>query len=337
MRAAVIGAGSMGFNHARIYAEMDNVELVAVADTDPRACKRISNIYRPQVYDSYLELLERERPDLVSVAVPTALHVEVAYEAMSRGVHVLVEKPLALTLEEGRVIIDAAREFGTKLSVGHVERFNPAVIEVKRRLEQEELGRIFQVRARRVSPFPGRIQDVGVILDMATHDIDVIRHLVGSDVDRLFAETARKAHATCEDLLSAILRFNNGVIGVLDVNWLTPAKVREVAVLGEGGMYVTDYLTQDVYWYKNTPITDSWESLRVFRGAMEGDMVKIHLRKEEPLRAEIESFVAAVSEDREPEVNGSDALVAIDLSITLAESGRLNTPLVPRLVREAAC
>ena len=337
MRAAVIGAGSMGFSHARIYAEMDDVELVAVADPDPRACRRIFNTYRPQVYDNYLELLDRERPDLVSVAVPTALHVEVSCEAMSRGVHVLVEKPLALTIEDGRVIIDAAREFGTKLSVGHVERFNPAVIEVKRRLEQEELGRIFQVRARRVSPFPGRIQDVGVILDMATHDIDVIRHLLGSDVDRVFAETARKAHATCEDLLSAILRFKNGVIGVLDVNWLTPAKVREVAVLGEGGMYVTDYLTQDVYWYKNTPITDSWESLSVFRGAMEGDMVRIHLRKEEPLRAELVSFVAAVSEDREPEVNGTDALVAIDLSLTLAESGRLNTPLVPRLVREAAC
>lgn len=327
----------MGFNHARIYAEMDDVELVAVADPDPRACRRIFNTYRPQIYDNYLRLLDIERPDLVSVAVPTKLHVDVACEAMSRGVHVLVEKPLALTIEEGRVIIDAARRFGTKLSVGHVERFNPAIIELKRRLEREELGRIFQVRARRVSPFPGRIQDVGVILDMATHDIDVVRHLLGSDVDRVFAETARKAHATCEDLLSALLRFDNGVIGVLDVNWLTPAKVRQVSVLGEGGMYVTDYLTQDVYWYKNTPITDSWESLKVFRGAMEGDMVKIHLRKEEPLRAELVSFVSAVSEDREPEVNGTDALVAIDLSITLAESGRLNTPLVPRLVREAAC
>ena len=333
----MIGAGSMGFNHARIYAEMDDVELVAVADPDPLACRRIFNTYRPHIYDNYLELLDRERPDLVSVAVPTRLHVEVACDAMSRGVHVLVEKPLALTIEEGRVIIDAAREFGTKLSVGHVERFNPAIIELKRRLEQEELGRIFQVRARRVSPFPGRIQDVGVILDMATHDIDVIRHLLGSDVDRVFAETARQAHATCEDLLSAILRFSNGVIGVLDVNWLTPAKVRQVAVLGEGGMYVTDYLTQDVYWYKNTAVTDSWESLSVFRGAMEGDMVKIHLRKEEPLRAELVSFVAAVREDREPEVNGTDALVAIDLSITLAESGRLNIPLVPRLVREAVC
>ena len=337
MRAAVIGTGSMGFSHARVYAELDGVELVAVADPSATARARVANTYRPEVYDDYRTMLEREKPDLVTVAVPTQMHVDVACEVMSRGIHVLVEKPLALTVEDGQTIIDTAREFGVKLSVGHIERFNPAIIELKRRLRAEELGRIFQVRARRVSPFPGRIQDVGVILDMASHDIDVIRHLLGSEVDRVYAETARKAHATCEDLLSAILHFSNGVIGVLDVNWLTPAKVRQLAVLGEGGMYLCDYLTQDVYWYKNTAIEDTWESLNMFRGAMEGDMVKVHFQKQEPLRAELESFIKAVSEDLEPEVNGTDALVAVDLSLTLAESGRLHVPIVPRLVREAAC
>ena len=337
MRAAVIGAGVMGLHHSRVYAEMDDVDLVAVADPDTLACRRIATIYRPTIYADYREMLDKERPDVVSVAVPTARHVEVACETMSRGIHVLVEKPLALTVEEGREIIDAAHQFGVKLSVGHIERFNPAVMELCRRLREEELGRIFQVQARRVSPFPGRIQDVGVILDMATHDIDVIRHLVGSEVERVYAETARMAHASQEDLLSATLRFTSGVIGVLDVNWLTPTKVRQLAVLGEGGMYLTDYLTQDVYWYKNTAISDSWESLRVFRGAAEGDMVKVHFNKKEPLRAELEAFVGAVRDDLEPEVNGMDALVAVDLSLTLAESGRLNMPLVPQLVREGAC
>ncbi len=108
-------------------------------------------------------------------------------------------------------------------------------------------------------------------------------------------------------------------------------------MLGEGGMYVTDYLTQDVYWYKNTAVEDTWDSLSVFRGAMEGDMVKVHFPKREPLRAELESFVAAVRDDREPEVNGKDALMAVDLSLTLAESGRRHVPLVPQLVQEAAC
>ncbi len=327
----------MGLHHSRVYAEMSDVDLVAVADPDPAACQRIASTYRPRVYGDYREMLDRERPDLVSVAVPSALHVEVACEVMSRGIHVLVEKPLALTVEAGQVIIDASREFDVKLFVGHIERFNPAIIELRRRLRQEELGRIFQVQARRVSPFPGRIRDVGVILDMATHDIDVIRHLLGSEVERLYAETATMADTGQEDLLSATLRFTSGVIGILDVNWLTPAKVRQLAVLGEGGMYLTDYLTQDVYWYRNTAISDSWDSLSVFRGATEGDMVKVHLHKKEPLRAELESFVVAVRDDLEPEVNGMDALVAVDLSLTLAESGRRNIPLVPQLVREGTC
>jgi UDP-N-acetylglucosamine 3-dehydrogenase len=336
MKAAVIGAGTMGSSHSRVYAEMDDVDLVGVADPDTGACGRISRIYGPRIYADYRELLDREQPDLVSVAVPSGLHGSVACEVMSRGVHVLVEKPLALTIEEGLEIIAAAERYGVKLSVGHIERFNPAIVELKRRLEKEELGRVFQVRARRVSPFPGRIQDVGVILDLATHDIDVIRVLLGSEVDRVYAEVERKVHTSREDLLSALFRFRNGVIGVLDVNWLTPSKVRQLAVLGEGGMYVTDYLTQEVYWYRNTPMSDSWESLSVFRGASEGDMVKIHFPKKEPLRAELESFVAAVRDDREPEVSGRDALAAIDLSLTLAESGRLHVPVTPRLGREGA-
>ena len=334
LKVAVIGGGVMGHHHCRVYSEMDNVELVALADPDTVVCSRIANTYRPRVYGDYREMLDRERPDLASIAVPTSLHVEVACETLSRGVHVLVEKPLALTVDEGRVIIDAARKFDVKLSVGHIERFNPAIVEVRRRLREAELGPIFQVQARRVSPFPGRIQDVGVILDMATHDIDVIRHLVGSEVERVYAETATVSHGSQEDLLSATLRFASGVIGVLDVNWLTPAKTRQLSVLGEGGMYLLDYLTQDVYWYKNSAITDSWESLSVFRGATEGDMVRVHFKKTEPLRAELEAFVTAVQDDLEPQVNGMDALVAVDLSLTLAESGRLNLPLTPRLVRE---
>ena len=327
----------MGNHHARVFAEMDDIELVAVADPDEKARTRIARIYGPRPYSDYRQLLDVERPDLVTIAVPTHLHTPVVCETMSRGVHVLVEKPLALSVDEGVTMIEAAREYGVKLSVGHIERFNPAVVEVKRRLEEEQLGRIFQIRARRVSPFPARIQDVGVILDMATHDIDVMRALVGAGVERVFAEVERKAHASCEDLLSALLRFSNGVIGVLDINWLTPSKVRQLEVLGEGGLYLTDYLTQDVYWYRNTAITDSWDSLSMFRGAVEGDMVKIQFPKKEPLRAELESFIAAVRDDTAPVVSGGDALAAIELSLTLAESGRRHVPLAPELARAVPC
>jgi predicted dehydrogenase len=334
LRAAVLGVGAMGRSHARVYAEMENVRLAAIADPDTRVAERIAGSYGTTAYADYRELLDAEKPDLVTIAVPTTRHAEVALEAISRGIHVLVEKPLAFSLDEARTIIDAAESQGVKLAVGHIERFNPAVVEIKRRLAEQELGRIFQVHARRLSPFPGRVQDVGVTLDLATHDIDVMCHLLDADVTRVFAETERKAHASHEDLLSALLRFSNGAIGVLDVNWLTPTKVRQLAVLGEGGLLLADYITQDVYWYRNAGETGAWDMLTVFRGAWEGDMVKLHFHKQEPLLAELESFVACVAEDTAPLVGGRDGLAAIDISRTLAESGRSNVPLAPELVGE---
>jgi predicted dehydrogenase len=313
---------------------MEHVRLAAVADPDTRAAERVAGSYGTTAYGDYREMLDREKPDLVSIAVPTTRHAEVALETISRGVHLLVEKPLAFTIEEGRTIIEAAESQGVKLAVGHIERFNPAVVEIKRRLDEQELGRLFQVHARRLSPFPGRIQDVGVILDLATHDIDVMCHLLDAEVTRVFAETERKAHASHEDLLSALLRFSNGAIGVLDVNWLTPTKVRQLAVLGEGGLFLADYITQDVYWYRNAGEGGAWDALTVFRGPSEGDMVKLHFAKQEPLLAELESFVACVADDVPPLVGGRDGLSVIDLSKTLAESGKDNVPLAPGLVGE---
>jgi UDP-N-acetylglucosamine 3-dehydrogenase len=329
LRAAVLGVGAMGRSHARVYAEMENVKLVAIADPDPRVADRVAGSYGTTAYTDYRELLDREKPDLVSIAVPTTRHLEVALETIGRGIHVLVEKPLAFSLDEGRKIIDAAESQGVKLAVGHIERFNPAVVEIKRRLGEQELGRVFQIHARRLSPFPGRVHDVGVTLDLATHDIDVMCHLLDSEVTRLFAETERKAHASHEDLLSALLRFANGAIGVLDVNWLTPTKVRQLSVLGERGLFLADYITQDVYWYRNGGEGGHWDALEVFRGAWEGEMVKLHFPKREPLVAELESFLAAVLTDSEPEVSGADGLAALDISRLLTESGKHSAPMTP--------
>jgi predicted dehydrogenase len=163
-------------------------------------------------------------------------------------------------------------------------------------------------------------------MDLATHDIDVMRYLLGSEVERLYAETERNAHDSCEDLLAGLLRFGNGVIGVLDVNWLTPTKVRQLAVLGEGGMYLADYLTQDVYWYKNSRVSGTWDTLGVFRGVGEGDMVRLFLRKKEPLRAELESFVSTITEDRDPLTSGADGLTTIRVAQKLLESAATHRP-----------
>ena len=322
IRAAVIGVGSMGKNHARIYNEIEDVDLVAVSDVDYEVAEKIASRYKTKCYSEYKEMLLEEKLDLVSVALPTKLHHKVALDAMERGLHVLVEKPIADTVPNAQEISRGAQDQNRKLMVGHVERFNPAVTELKRRLDEGQLGRIFQIHVRRLGPFPHRIRDVGVIIDLATHDLDVMCHLTDADVKRVYAETEQKIHTHHEDSLSGLLRFENGVVGVLDVNWLTPTKVRELCVTGEKGMFVVNYLTQDLYLYENEYVDSDWDRLGMLKGVGEGNMIKLRIRKREPLHVELESFVQAVSHDRQPQVTGEDGIRALMLAQAMVESGR---------------
>ena len=313
LAAGVIGLGAMGVNHARVYGEMAGVELVAVADPAPDRRSLVAPGGSPRAYADYREMLARERLDLVSVAVPTRLHREVAQATLERRVATLVEKPIAGEPEEGRAILAAAQEAGCLLMVGHVERFNPAVQELKRRLEAGELGRVFLARAERVGPFPQRIRDVGVVQDLATHDIDVMRFLLASDVERVYAETQAGLRTEHEDLLSAVMRFRGGVVGLLEVNWLTPTKVRRLALVGEAGMFVADYLTQELLFYE-----------RESAGAAcsPGEGIRIPVEKKEPLRAELEAFVASVARGSPSPVPAEEALAALEVATCLVESGR---------------
>ncbi|MFN3763680.1 MAG: Gfo/Idh/MocA family oxidoreductase, partial [Anaerolineae bacterium] len=227
MKVAVIGVGSMGIHHARIYSELPGVDLVAVADADPQRAEAVAVRYNARFYTDHRRMLEREYPDAVSVAVPTALHELVGLDALEAGAHVLIEKPIAATPEGALRLIRRARELGRQLMVGHVVRFNPAMQTLKQKLEAGELGRVFQVFCRRIGPFPDRIRDVGVVVDLAPHDLDVMRFLLGAEPVRIYAETERRIHTEHEDLLWGMLRFPEGVVGVLELNWLTPLKIRE--------------------------------------------------------------------------------------------------------------
>src|SRR3989442_7587607 len=234
--------------------------------------------------------------------------------------NVLVEKPIASTVEEALVLIQLAHIRGAKLAVGHVERFNPAVIEVKRRLVAGQLGQVFHLLARRLGPFPPRIRDVGVTLDLATHDIDIMRYLADSEVERVYAETQRQIHSTHEDLQLGILRFANQVTGVLDVNWLTPTKVRELSITGEKGMYLINYLTQDVYFYENDYTTTTWDALRSLTGVSEGTMTRLKIQKAEPLRLEYEDVIDAIRNDVMPTVSGEDGVAVLRVVLQLSGS-----------------
>ena len=322
IRTAVIGVGSMGKNHARVYTELPDVELVAVADADGEIAGAVGKRLGVKAYQNYQEMLSIEHPEAVSIAVPTALHMEVAMAAMQAGADILIEKPIAATVDEAKFLIEQASVSGRKLMVGHIARFNPAIQVLKQKLEAGALGRIFQIICRRVGPFPARIRDVGVVVDLAPHDLDIMRYLTGLEPLRVYAETEQRIHTQHEDLMSGLLRFPDGVTGTLEINWLTPTKVREVLVLGERGLFRVDDLTQDLYFYENEQANGTlWPALQNLKGVSEGSMIRFALQRYEPLKAELKGFLKAVQQDLPVPVSGADGLAALRLALALVESG----------------
>ncbi len=324
LKAAVIGAGSMGQNHARVYTELKQTTLVGVADAAADTGQRIAGKYGVPAYSDYRDLLERERPDIVTVAVPTQEHRVVAEAALDAGCHVLVEKPIAATIAEGEALIAQATAQKRMLMVGHIVRFSPVIQALKQHLDAGELGRIFQIVCRRVGPFPARIRDVGVVVDLAPHDLDVMRFVTGDEIVRVFAETEQQIHTAHEDLVLGMVRFHSGIAGLLEINWLTPQKVREVVVLGERGMFRADDLTQDLYFYENADASRTdWGHMSLLKGVSEGRMMRYPIARYEPLKAELEAFANAVLEGKPAPVSGADGLAALRLALALVESGKM--------------
>lgn len=319
-RVALIGLGTMGRNHLRVLADLDGVELAAVCDVDADAVSAASQKHSVPGYTSWDEMLGSEKLDAAVVAVPTRFHLEAGLAVLEHGLHVLIEKPIASDLDEGRRLVDAARRAGRLLAVGHIERFNPAVRELQRRVRGGEIGRIFQIQARRQGPFPARIRDVGVVIDLATHDLDVMHHLAGSEILRLYAETEQRIHTDHEDILNALLKFDSGVLGVLQVNWLTPTKIREMSVLGERGLFVCNYLTQDLVLYKNADQAAAANARGHITAVVEGEAVRFPITQAEPLRLELQSFMRAVGGQGEIEVDGEAGLRALHLALALVHS-----------------
>ncbi|HWE61195.1 MAG TPA: Gfo/Idh/MocA family oxidoreductase [Chloroflexota bacterium] len=335
LKIAVIGTGAMGRNHLRVLADLPDLELIAAVDQDESRLPDLARRFGVATYADHRALLARAQPDCAVVAVPTRQHFEVCGDMIAAGVHTLVEKPIAASVEQGATLARAATQAGVLLAVGHIERFNPAVIELKRRLEAGELGRIFQAHVRRLGPFPERVRDVGVVLDLATHDLDVLRYLIGSEVIRVYAETERQIHTAHEDLVNGLLRFASGVIASLDINWLTPTKVRTLALTGERGMFVVDYLRQDLTFFANDYVSTQWETMQMVSGVSEGSVTRFNVEKREPLRVELERFTEAVRRYRERRgpgvplgvVTAEDGLEALRLATLVVQSGQSGTAI----------
>ena len=333
LRIAVIGLGSMGSNHLRVLAGMEDVEVVGVADADSQ---RVAKATADQLFPGFPDvatLLAESDPQAVTIVVPTQAHEEVAFRAFEAGADVLVEKPIAGTLEAGRRMARAAREARRLLSVGHIVRFNPAIEELRRRLRAGQGGRILQLRTHRLGPFPHRIRDVGVIHDLATHDIDVMRFLLDDEVERVYAEAQSHINTSREDLVSAILHFQSGVVGSLEVNWLTPVKERTLHVLCEGGMFSVDAELQSLTFYENFAAAVRPGTLS---SVTEGPVTEYPITFGEPLKLELERFITSVRSGTPPAVTADDGLAALATAEALVLSAARGEPVPVEDIRAGA-
>jgi predicted dehydrogenase len=329
LRIALVGAGHMGANHARVLGQLDDCELVAIAEQDPAAGARVARRAKVPLYRDVEELLRRERPDGVAVAVPTGLHRFVTEACLAAGAHVLVEKPIALRSEDAVAMIEAARVAGRQLRVGHTERFNPAVQALRERLKKGQAGRVLQIVTRRMSPYQPHVKDHGVVLDLGTHDLDVMRFLLDAEPVRVFAMSRRHIHTEFDDLMIGLVEFEGGTVGLLETNWLTPTKVRDLEILGQRGLFVINYLPQELFFYENAIVPSSWDGPGDFLlGVGEGPLVRYPLERTEPLRAEWEAFVAAVEGREDRATTGEDALQTLLLAEALTESARTGKPVL---------
>ncbi len=300
IRAGVIGVGAMGQHHVRIYSEMENVELVGISDVSKSRVSELAQQYNTKGFTDYNELLEHGL-DAVSIVVPTTLHTPVGLDVIRSGANLLVEKPIADTLENAEKLTKAAKDAGVKLMVGHIERFNPAVTKLKQIIDSGLLGKIVSISARRVGPYNPRIRDVGVILDIGVHDIDVISYLYGKKVDEVYSIAGADIHSF-EDHAAIILRYDDELSGIVETNWLTPHKVRKLTVIGVDGVAYLDYIDQTVElhdreWIRNAKVETG-----------------------EPLKNELMHFIDTILNENEPNPSGEDGIHALKVAMAAIES-----------------
>ena len=321
VKVGVIGLGMMGRHHARVAREIEGVELVAVADAmgDPHSVAG-----GLPLYNSVEELIQHGI-DAAVVVVPTHLHEEVGLTLADAGVHALIEKPVAHSISAGKRLVSAFESAGLVGAVGHVERFNPALMELRNRLQAGELGEVYQVHTRRQGPFPSRIADVGVVKDLGSHDIDLTAWLTNSSYDVVAAQTAFRSGREHEDMVTIAGKLSDGTITNHLVNWLTPFKERLTIVTGERGAFIADTLTADLTFYENGTVSSSWDAVTAFRGVSEGTITRFAIDKQEPLRSEHEAFRDRILGKPSEAVtlrDGLEVLRVCEASIASARTGR---------------
>lgn len=317
IKIAVLGLGYMGQNHLRVISKSPEVKLVAICDIDLEKTKKLAKIYKVKAYKDYKKLIKNEDLDAIFICLPTSLHFKTASFAINKDIAVFIEKPISATTQQARKLIKAAGLKKTPIMIGHIERFNPVVNEIKQRIASGELGKIIHIHTQRFSPPPARAQDVSAIVDLATHDIDIIKYILGQDPIRIYSEAENKYHQK-EDLMSALIRFTDGAIGLVEVSWLHPTKIRNLTVVGQNGMYVANYLTQELFFYKQNDNKLKTESLSP--SSTWADVIKIGFEAKEPLQIELEAFIKALKSKSKMPITPEEGLAALEMTSKMEKS-----------------
>lgn len=305
IRVGVVGVGHLGQHHARVYAELENCELVGVADVDARAAQKIAKQYKTSAFTDYRDLLGRV--DACSIVVPTVLHYEIARDFLEHGVHVLVEKPITSSVEQAQDLINIARDKQRILQVGHIERFNTAIMRLKQIVRNPAF-----IEAHRLGPYDPRVKDVGVVLDLMIHDLDIILQLVNAPVTYIEAAGVG-IYGTQEDIANARIHFENGCIANLTASRVTPVRKRKIRVFQRNAYISIDYIEQDVEIYRriyNPDAPPGVPKVTIVR-------TKETLKKQEPLKLELQHFLECVERGTEPMVKGEHARDALGLAVEI--------------------
>ncbi|MBN2541953.1 Gfo/Idh/MocA family oxidoreductase [bacterium] len=309
----------MGRHHARVYSELDGINLAGVADPDEERGTEIANKYSAKYYRDYHDMLESEDIQAITIAAPTSLHKQIALDCISRGIDILIEKPIADTVDGGEEILKTAKEQGVFVFVGHIERFNPAIQKLKTMLDNGEVGTVTSLLARRVGPFPPQIKDANVILDIGVHDIDIFNYLLGKKVRRIFTSGGKALNSKREDFADIFLDYV-GVGAFCQVNWITPIKLRQLFVTGTNGFIELDYITQKVKLYESVYAKeyDSFGDFIVKFG--EPNTRDIPVETSEPLKMEINYFLNKVKKGEKSLSFAYETLYALSIALKAIQS-----------------
>jgi len=328
LRGAVIGLGMIGRHHARLLQCSTRARLAGAADPEGDRHRAVCD--PALVFGSVEELLERCAVDFAIVAVPTEHHLPVVRQLAQAGVAMLIEKPLAATGAQAREIAALCERASVAAAVGHVERYNPALVEMRRRLRDGQLGRLYAISTVRSGPYSARVRDVGVVKDLATHDLDLLGWLSGSRVVSLAAQTRHLSAREHEDLVLIVGALASGALFNVVVDRVSPTKVRRTRLLGEHGALEADTLTADLTFYENGEVRVLWPARQQFRGVSEGDVIRYALRRREPLELEHEAFFDLLVGDGGAQVvslrEGAEVVVLAESVLASAREGRTVRP-----------